>query len=275
MTTDETDDDDSFAPMNADSSFDAPQIVLSHGGLGTLDPWEVQRRPLGQAVWPWGWRGLSETLEVIALAMIMFVGVRGVAHNYRVDGSSMVPTFHDGDALIVNRLAYKTFDLGWLPLLGRDGWQPFGAPTQGDVVIFIAQKIPAERDFVKRIIAVPGQTVEVHDGHVVVNGVAYEESYIASKPAYEYKAQVVPPGKLFVLGDNRNNSQDSHLIGMVDQGEVVGRVDVRYWPPRAAQVVHREFGVRVVPTAAGATPTPTPTPAPRAMRLQMEVPSFP
>ena len=190
--------------------------------VAAFDPWAVERVPLRQVLWPWGLRGLTETLEVIALAMIMFVAVRAVAHNYRVDGNSMVPTFHDGEALIVNRLAYWTFDLGWLG--GQDGWQPFGTPKPGDVVIFIAQRVPRERDFVKRIIAVPGQTVEVKNGHVIVDGVAYDEPYISAPPTYEYKAQKVPAGKLFVLGDNRNNSQDSHLIGMVDME--IGRAHV-------------------------------------------------
>ncbi len=271
MTNDLTDD---ASPATADtySYFEAPQIVFSHSGLSSIDPWEAPRRPLGQALWPWGLRGLSETLEVIALAMIMFVAVRGVAHNYRVDGSSMVPTFHDGDALIVNRLAYRTFDLGWVPVVGRDGWRPFGAPQQGDVVIFVAQKVPAERDFVKRIVGTPGDTVEVRNGRVIVNGVAYEESYIASPPTYEYKPQVVPPGKLFVLGDNRNNSQDSHLIGMVDQAELIGRVDLRYWPPGSAELIRGEFGT---PVAAGSTLTPTAVPARRSMLIRPEVPSFP
>src|SRR5690606_18653237 len=101
-------------------------IVMSHGGLAAVDPWAAEPRSLRQILWPWGLRGLSETLEVIALAMIMFVAVRGVAHNYRVDGNSMVPTFHDGEALIVNRLAYREFDLGWVPFIGRDDWRPFG-----------------------------------------------------------------------------------------------------------------------------------------------------
>ncbi|MDA1241448.1 MAG: signal peptidase I [Chloroflexi bacterium] len=223
----------------------ARPAALTHGGLASVDPWVSERVSIGRALWPWGLRGLTETLEVLALAMIMFVAVRGVAHNYRVDGNSMVPTFHDGEALIVNRLAYRTLNLGWVPGIGRDHWQPFGTPEQGDVVIFVAQRVPKERDFVKRVIAVPGQTVAVRGGRVIVDGVAYAEPYISAPPNYEYAPQTVPPGKLFVLGDNRNNSQDSHLIGMVDMGEVIGRVDLRYWPLGAAQVIRGEFGTPV------------------------------
>jgi signal peptidase I len=263
-------------PGDVSAPFEEPRhLVLSHGGLASIDPWAVERVPLRQALWPWGLRGLTETLEVIALAMIMFVAVRAVAHNYRVDGNSMVPTFHDGEALIVNRLAYRTFDFGWVPGFGQDGWQPFGTPQQGDVVIFVAQRVPRERDFVKRIIGLPGQTVEVRNGRVIVNGVAYDEPYISAPPNYEYKAQIVPAGKLFVLGDNRNNSQDSHLIGMVDMSEVVGRVDLRYWPLRSAQVIRGEFGSPVAATGTTPATRPAATPAPRSMRLQPEVSLFP
>lgn len=259
--------DPTIESVDAPPPLDTARVVFSHGGLAAIDPWEAERRPLREAIWPWGLRGLAETLEVIALAMIMFVAVRAVAHNYRVDGSSMVPTFQNGEALIVNRLAYRTLNLGWVPVIGRDRWQPFGAPQQGDVVIFVAQRVPRERDFVKRIIALPGQTAEVRDGRVIVDGVAYDEPYISAPPTYELSAQVVPPGKLFVLGDNRNNSQDSHLIGMVDQSEVIGRVDLRYWPLRSAQVIRRAFGT---PVAASGAPPP-----PRSMRLQPEVSLFP
>lgn len=225
-------------------------VTLTHGGLGAVDPWAPPRRSLRAALWPWGLSGLAETLEVIALALIMFVAVRSVAHNYRVEGSSMVPTFQNGQLLIVNRLAYRSFDLGWIPVLGRDHWQPFGAPHPGDVVVFIAQTNPKERDFIKRVVGLPGQTVAVRDGHVLVDGVAYAEPYIEAPPTYVYPPTVVPPGHLFVLGDNRNNSLDSHIIGMVAESSVIGRVDLRYWPLSAAQVMRGQFGTVLVDTEA-------------------------
>ena len=233
-----------------------PQVVmlaLTHGGLATVDPWAPEPRSLRQVLWPWGLAGLAETLEVIALALIMFVAVRSVAHNYRVEGASMAPTFATNQLLIVNRLAYRGLDLGWLP--GADGLaiQPFGTPRRGEVVVFIGQAKPVERDFIKRIIGVPGDIVEVRDGRVRVNGVAYEEPYILAPPAYAYPSAVVPPGKLFVLGDNRNNSLDSHLIGMVSQSIVIGRVDLRYWPFAAAGLVRAEFGTPVGTTPRAAT----------------------
>ena len=223
-------------------------LALTHGGLATVDPWAPEPRTLRETLWPWGLAGLAETLEVIALALIMFVAVRSVAHNYRVEGASMAPTFATNQLLIVNRLAYRGLDLSWLP--GADGLaiRPFGTPRRGDVVVFIGQARPIARDFVKRVIGVPGDTVEVRDGRVIVNGVAYAEPYINAPPAYTYPPAVVPPGKMFVLGDNRNNSLDSHLIGMVEQSIVIGRVDLRYWPFNVAGLVRAQFGTPVAIT---------------------------
>ncbi|MCA9849487.1 MAG: signal peptidase I [Dehalococcoidia bacterium] len=203
--------------------------AFSHGALGAVDPWN-ERTSWQQAVWPWGLGGIVETLDVVILALAMFLCVRFVAHNYIVDGASMAPTFEDSDFLIVNRLAYRSFDLSWIPGLDNSDWHPFGEPEQGDVVVFVYQENPVERDFIKRVIAVPGQTVEVTGGVVYVDGQALDESYIAQAPAYEMPPVVVQPGELFVLGDNRNNSFDSHSFGAIQEDAVVGRADLRYWP---------------------------------------------
>ncbi len=206
-----------------------PEVsTFSHAGLQQLDPW-VTPRPWYRVIWPWGLSGVIEVTEMVALALIMFIGVRTIAHNYVVEGGSMLPTFHDGDFVIVNRMAYRTIDLTWLPGVDEP-WQPFGQPQAGDIIVFAYQLQPTERDFIKRVIAVPGQTVEVRDGRVHVDGVAIDEPYIEGAPNYTYPPTVVPPGKLFLLGDNRNNSFDSHQFGLVDQDVVIGRADIRYWP---------------------------------------------
>lgn len=202
----------------------APPLA-THRGLVDTDPWAT---PTRRGLAAWGLAGLAETLEVIALALIMFLGVRVVAHNYIVDGASMVPTFRDSELVIVNRLAYREIDLTWLP--GGGKFRPFGGPHPGDVVVFLYQEQPRERDFIKRVIAVPGQTVEVRDGHVYVNGQALEEKYISAPPSYAMPETLVPEGAVFVLGDNRNNSFDSHLFGMVQQSRLIGRAELRYWP---------------------------------------------
>ncbi len=202
---------------------------ISHAGLTSVDPWST-RQPWHHAIWPWGLGGVIETLDVVILALMMFLCVRFVAHNYIVDGASMVPTFEDSDFLIVNRLAYRSFDFSWIPGVDEDEWRPFGGPRPGDVIVFIYQEQPTERDFIKRVIALPGQTVQVTGGTVYVDDTPLDESYIAQPPNYEYPLTVVEPGTLFVLGDNRNNSFDSHAFGPIPAESVVGRADLRYWP---------------------------------------------
>jgi signal peptidase I len=182
-------------------------------------------------MWPWGLSQVSETLEVIALAILIFMAVRAVGQNFIVDGSSMVPTFTNNELLIVNRLAYLDVDLSWAPGVETEHWRPFGEPQQGDVVVFIYPGDPAhERDFIKRVIAVPGQTVEIRDGTVVVDGMPLTEPYLVEVWGGNMEPLVVPESNLFVMGDNRNNSFDSRSWGMLDQGLLIGRADLRYWP---------------------------------------------
>ena len=224
---------DAFPPAASSARLQA----CSHGGLDDIEPWIRPQRPVaeppGQSVfgslWPWGLQGLAEILEVVALALLMFVLVRGVVQNFVVDGDSMEPSFRSGEMLIVNKLAYSTWDLGWLPIIGSDQWQPFGEPSLGDVVVF---RFPADptRDFIKRIIALPGQTVEIRDQQVLVDGVVLEEAYLLDPPAYRFGPETVPAGHVLVLGDARNNSYDSHSWGLLDQELINGRTELRYWP---------------------------------------------
>ena len=222
--------------------------ALSHGGLAERDPWVTPPEPPAaaadqrsgmQRIWPFGLRGVSETLEVIALALLMFIVVRGIAQNFIVDGGSMEPSFQHADMVVVNKLAYRTFDFSWLPLVDEDAWRPFGAIEQGDVVVF-AFPLGPERDFIKRVVALPGQTIEVRDEQVIVDGKVLDEPYLLQAPRYSFGPETVPPGHIFVLGDARNNSYDSHSWGMLHQGLIVGRAELRYWPPGRFGIVGHE-----------------------------------
>ena len=222
--------------------------ALSHGGLAERDPWSAPRelpagtadeRSVARRIWPFGLRGVSETLEVIALALLMFIVVRGIAQNFIVDGGSMEPSFQHADLVVVNKLAYRAFDFSWLPLVDEDAWRPFGAIAQGDVVVF-AFPLGPERDFIKRVVALPGQTVEVRDEQVIVDGKVLDEPYLLHAPRYSFGPETVPPGHVFVLGDARNNSYDSHSWGMLHQGLIVGRAELRYWPPGRFGIVGHE-----------------------------------
>lgn len=230
-------------------------LPYTHAALGSVDPWGPPLPPprgLGAILWPWGLRGAAEMLEVIGLALLMFAAVRFGAQNYIVEGASMNPTFHQGEMVIVNKLVYRSFDVSWVPGAHSRAWRPFGGlPRQGDVVIFKFPNDP-RRDFIKRVVAVPGQTVEVRNRTVYVDGHALTETYISAPPEYEYELHVVPPNAVFVLGDNRNNSFDSHSWGMLDMQWMIGRADLRYWPPGTMGLLDHTR-----PVTAGAKGVPT------------------
>ena len=152
-----------------------------------------------------------DTLETILLALLLFLAINTVTSRVRVENISMEPTLQPGYLLIVNKLAYK-----------------LGEPKHGDIVVFHYMGDKNE-DYIKRVIGLPGDEVNIENGTVYVNGIALSEPYIAEFPAYS-GTWVVPEGSLFVLGDNRNNSSDSHQWGFVDLDDVVGKAVFIYYP---------------------------------------------
>jgi len=249
------------ATMQAASSMGrAPWSPTQSGGEpDVFDQETAPEAPGESSFWPWGMHGLIETVEVLALALLMFLLVRSVAQNFVVDGGSMEPTFHNGEMLIVNKLAYRNFNLSWLPFVDDDEWRPFGAPEAGDVVVF---KFPQDqtRDFIKRVIAIPGQSVEVRGGKVYIDGIQQNEPYLDQAPTYDYGPVSVPEGQIFVLGDNRNNSYDSHSWGLLDQSLLIGRAEFRYWPlGRVGRIDHgglnAEAGVTITQGASSSSST--------------------
>ena len=233
-----------------------PAAAFTHGGLADVDPWLKSAGagpPRRGLAWPFSLDAAAEALEVVALALLMFIAVRAVAQNFVVDGASMQPSFHNGELVIVNKLAYRSFDISWLPWTDETDWRPFGDPQPGDVVVFRFPQDP-DRDFIKRVVAVPGQTVEVSDGHVLVDGVPVEESYLEEAPRYRYGPEMVPPDQVFVLGDNRNNSYDSHSWGVLDRSAIIGRADLRYWPLDRIGIVHDGGPVQLLVTEVSTAP---------------------
>ncbi|HLO14320.1 MAG TPA: signal peptidase I [Anaerolineales bacterium] len=169
---------------------------------------------------PANWkRFFLDILETLILAVVLYFGINAVSARVRVDGISMTPTLQNGEYILVNKLAYKT-----------------GEPTRGDIVVFIFPVNPQE-DLIKRVIGLPGESVSVHNGTVSVNGVSLTEPYIAAAPAYDGD-WVVPEGQLFVLGDNRNDSRDSHQWGLLPIENVIGKAVLIYWPPKEWQVIN-------------------------------------
>jgi len=164
-------------------------------------------------------RFLIETIETIVLALAMFLIINFVSARIRVDGSSMEPNFHDGDFVIVNRLAYR-----------------LGEIQRGDVIVF-PYPLDPEVDYIKRVIGLPGDRVEVRGGQVFLNGAALTEPYLLELSLGDLAERVVPPGFVFVMGDNRNGSSDSRSWGPLSVDEIVGKAIFRYWPYSMAGVV--------------------------------------
>ena len=173
-------------------------------------------------------RFVIDVVETLILSVILFAAINAISARIRVDGASMEPTLQSGEFVIVNKLSYK-----------------LGSPQVGDVIVFHFPRDPAQ-EYIKRVIGLPGDQVVIRDGRVSVDGILLEEDYIAATPAYE-STWVVPEDALFVLGDNRNNSSDSHNWGPVPLDYVVGKAVFVYWPPT-------EWGVVDKPSTASAAP---------------------
>jgi signal peptidase I len=163
-------------------------------------------------------RIVLDILETLILAVVLYFGINAVSVRVRVDGFSMNPTLQDGEYILINRLAYK-----------------LGDPVRGDIVVFRFPMDP-NQDLIKRVIGLPGESITVQDGKVMIDGIPLEEPYIAAPPIYN-DTWVVPEGQLFVLGDNRNESKDSHEWGFLPLENVVGRAILIYWPPPEWQVI--------------------------------------
>ena len=180
-----------------------------------------------------------ELLQTIVLTLAIFLGVRSVVQNFRVEGASMEPTLQTGQYLLINKASY--FHVEGTPV---DDVVPtthqgstdyvFGGPQRGDVVVFRAPTQP-DKDFIKRVIGLPGDTILIKNGQVMVNGQVLYEPYIHFPATYTYpfdgQPRQVPDGNYFVLGDNRPNSSDSHLGWFVPVENLVGKAWISYWPP--------------------------------------------
>lgn len=178
---------------------------------------QPQPEPLAEQSTNWK-RFLLDILETLVLAVVLYFGINAVSARVRVDGFSMRPTLQDGEYILINKLAYK-----------------LGEPMRGDIVVFVFPINP-EEDLIKRIIGLPGDSITIQDGVLIINGVTVDEPYINAPPAYNGTWQVAE-GELFVLGDNRNDSRDSHQWGLLPMENVIGRAVLIYWPPEEWQII--------------------------------------
>lgn len=177
--------------------------------LNQRDMQTEQAEPVEEQI---NWKPLViDIFQTLLMALILFVGINAISARVRVDGYSMQPTLEDGEFILVNKLSYQWSNV-----------------ERGDIIVFHFPINP-EEELIKRVIGLPGDTVVVQNSQVFVNGQKLNEPYISQAPAYSGE-WLVPNGYLFVLGDNRNNSNDSKDWGLLPMENIVGKAAVIYWP---------------------------------------------
>ncbi len=155
---------------------------------------------------------LVDIFQTVFISVILFLGINLITARIRIESVSMENTLHPGNAVLVNRLAYR-----------------FGLPDRGDIVVF-DPPFESPEPYIKRVIALPGEEVSIRDGIVYVNNQPIQEPYIRERPTVR-GTWIVPEGSIFVMGDNRNNSSDSRNWGPVPLDNIIGQALFIYWPP--------------------------------------------
>ena len=177
-----------------------------------------------------------EITEAVLLALLLLLVLQTTVRNFRVEGSSMVPTLEGGQYLVVDQASFLKFDKERLsravPFWKVPESEPqyaFDPPTRGEVIVFNYPLDPS-KDFVKRVVGLPGETVEVRKGTVYVDGEALPEPYLERKDDSSANPLTLSEKEYYVIGDNRRNSNDSRAWGTVPEDNIVGRVWLIYWP---------------------------------------------
>jgi len=169
-------------------------------------------------------RVVREFIITLLIAVVIFFGLQVSIKSFEVFNVSMIPTYREGDLIIVNKLAY---DFGNVPATQDE--IVFYAPGNGikpALDLFFTQHPSC---FIKRVIGLPGDTVEIRNKQVFINGSPLREPYLNATPNYYMAPRQIPAGQYFVLGDNRNHSNDSHTGWLVPADDIIGKVWFRYW----------------------------------------------
>ena len=216
------------SPASANISQLTPPSLESNGEESE----DGEGKESGKSGWKTTWAIIREVGETVLLTLIIFLIIQMVIRNFRVVGTSMVGNLHDGQYLIIDKLTYNP----WL-----QDYLGIGGPQRGDVIVFEPPRHPDE-DYVKRVIGLEGEEVQVIKGQVFINGQPLEEPFEPKTGSYTMPQPVlVPEGSVFVLGDNRNNSNDSHNWGPLPTENIVGRAWVSYWPPELWGTIPRDI----------------------------------
>jgi signal peptidase I len=182
--------------------------------------------------------------DLIFALMIAVLVVVFIVQPVKVEGTSMLPRLHDGERIFVNKLIYYD-EFRWAPKIER-----------GDIVVFWFPDDPS-KSYIKRVIGLPGDTIEVHEGLVRVNGRDIEETYLDPRLNLSHRSQApiyVRPNYYFVMGDNRDNSSDSRIWGLVPKKYIYGKALFRYWPLASASMISHDANYDEVPQTPNSLP---------------------
>ena len=194
--------------------------ALRMADQGTQMQAEEQPRPRVRSA-------LRELVETVLLTLLIYVLVRHfLFENYMVVGHSMDTTLENEQYLVVSKLAYRLHD-----------------PQRGDIVVFRDPK-NSDRKLIKRVIGLPGEVLEIRQGQIFIDQQQLDERYITNPGRYSVPPTPIPADHYYVLGDNRNNSSDSHNWGTLPSEKIVGKAWLSYWPPHAWGLVsHETYGL--------------------------------
>ena len=190
----------------------------------TSEKESLSKQKTNNSTTPWWvkiWRTQGENIRILVIALCLSFLVRIlIAEPRYIPSDSMMPTLVVGDRLVVEKVSYN-----------------FHPPETGDVIVFQPPQqlqrygYGKEQAFIKRIIALPGQTINIKNGQVYIDNQPIKEDYIAESPAYPWEIPLkIPENQYFVMGDNRNNSNDSHVWGFLPRQNIIGRAIFRFWP---------------------------------------------
>lgn len=198
-----------------DIADDPAQAIDGWMGPPAATPWPSPKEKHVSAL-------AREFVETLALIAVIFFGIRMVVQNFRIEGQSMEPTLQSEQYVLVNKMAYRGF----------------GSPQRGDIVVFNAWDRAGDKDFIKRIIGVPGDVIEVRDGSVIVDGEVLDEPYLDPPMTHgTYGPITLGEDEYYTLGDNRGNSSDSRNYGVLPGDRLVGKAWFTYWPPDQVMLV--------------------------------------
>jgi signal peptidase I len=206
-------------PLNCMASENKDLVTVNQSsGLSNLTAEDIQQQEQAKRVV--FWQRTRENVQVIAIALFLALFIRAfVAEPRYIPSDSMLPTLEVGDRLVVEKISYH-----------------FHPPARGEIVVFDPpqqlqiQGYAKDQAFIKRVIGTPGETVQIQNGKVYLNSIPLKEDYIAEPPKYQMEAVRVPEDQLFVMGDNRNNSNDSHVWGFLPKQNIIGHACYRFWP---------------------------------------------